>query len=115
MSLLTQLSLLIEQEGGTSWYDKVFHSYDYEQLWPIVKLFGGDIHELYKALDNMGKGEDFLSHITQTWDMDTNAYMHAIDALGGMDSWRRGMIDNELLEKYIIDPYLEDIPDLKKE
>ena len=52
MNLLTQLSLLIEQHGDIPWHDKVFQSENYEDLWPMVKLFGGDIHELYKALDN---------------------------------------------------------------
>ena len=105
-------SLLLEQ--SIPWYDKVLQSQGSEDLWPIIKLFGGDIHELYNALDKMGKGEDFLSHLTYQWEYDTNALMYVIDALGGMDRWRRGMVDNDLMEKYVIDPYLADIPDLEK-
>ena len=29
----------------------------------VTKMFGGDLHEIYKALEKMGKGEDFIRHI----------------------------------------------------
>mgnify|MGYP001197612941 CR=1 FL=1 len=79
MKLLHTLKTLLEQDLADpslpllTWQDKVFHSENYEDLWPMIKLFGGDIHELYNALDNIGKGEDFLTHLTYQWDMDRNS------------------------------------------
>ena len=54
MKLLHTLKILLEQQS--SWKEKVFQSHEIEEILPIVKLFGGDIHELYNALDKIGKG-----------------------------------------------------------
>ena len=96
-------------EGSTPWYEKVFQSADHESLWPIIKLFGGDIHDMYLTLDNMGKGEDFLLHIRDIWPYDDQQLMHIIDALGGIRNWNNGMVDNDLMDEYVIDVYLNDM------
>ena len=108
MKLFNNLHNIIVEES-TPWYDKVFQSADNESLWPLIKLFGGDIHDMYLALDAMGKGEDFLNHIRDVWPYDDRGLMHLIDALGGMKNWNNGMIDNDLLDDYVIDPYLDDM------
>tara|TARA_R110002020_G_scaffold31127_7_gene97446 strand:+ start:4101 stop:5249 length:1149 start_codon:yes stop_codon:yes gene_type:complete len=116
MKLLNTISFLIEQDleelglsPGAPWHEKVFQSTDHESLWPIIKLFGGDIHEIYRALDRRGKGEDFLEHITYMWPEDDHHLMHIIDALGGMRNWNNGKMDNDLVDKYVIDVYLDDM------
>ena len=108
MKLFNNLHNIIVEES-TPWYDKVFQSPDNESLWPLIKLFGGDIHDMYLALDKMGRGEDFLNHIQDVWPYDDRGLMHLIDALGGMKNWNNGMIDNDLLDDYVIDPYLYDM------
>ena len=96
-------------EGSTPWYEKVFQSADHESLWPLIKLFGGDIHDMYLTLDKMGKGEDFIKHITHMWPYDDQQLMHIIDALGGIRNWNNGMVDNDLMDEYVIDVYLNDM------
>jgi len=108
MKLFNNLhNIVLEQ--STPWYEKVFQSEDHESLWPLIKLFGGDIHEMYKALDSMGKGEDFLIHIMKFWPYDDQPLRHIIDALGGIRDWNNGKMDNDLLNQYVIDPYLDDM------
>ena len=41
MKLLNNLHNIIV-EDTTPWYRKVFESDDFESLWPITKMFGGD-------------------------------------------------------------------------
>ena len=60
MNLITQLSLLLEQ--STPWTEKVFLSQEIHDLEPMIKLFGGDIHEIYKALDKRGKGRAIVEN-----------------------------------------------------
>lgn len=58
MKLFNNLhNIILEQ--STPWYEKVFQSEDFDSLWPLIKLFGGDIHDMYLQLDKMGKGRDF--------------------------------------------------------
>mgnify|MGYP003627838082 FL=1 len=110
MSLLNQLSLLIKESTG--WTEKVFQSEDHEELMPLIKLFGDDIHELYNALDKRGKGEDFLNHIFTQWEQE-RALEHIINALGGIRNWNRGMVDDDLMNQYVIGPYLDDMRYIK--
>ena len=108
MKLFNNLhNIILEQ--STPWHEKVFQSEDHESLWPLIKLFGGDIHEMYKALDSMGKGEDFLKHISHNWPYDDQPLRHIIDALGGMRDWNNGKMDNDLVNQYVIDIYLDDM------
>ena len=65
MRLLPTLQTLIEQK--IPWYEKAFQSDNYEELVPLLKLFGGDIHQLYNSLDNIGRGKQFLNHILNIW------------------------------------------------
>ena len=107
MKLFNNLhNIVLEQ--STPWYEKVFQSDDYESLWPLIKLFGGDIHDMYLQLDKMGKGRDFLDHIYNRWDGE-RAFEHIINALGGMRSWNNGRMDNDLIDEYVIEPYLSDM------
>ena len=111
MKLFNNLhNIILEQT--TPWYVKVFESEDFESLWPITKMFGGDLHEIYKALEKMDKGEDFIRHISHTWPWDEQPLTHVIDALGGMNRWRRGMLDNDLLDIYVHQTYIDDISNL---
>ena len=106
MKLLHTLKILLEQQS--SWEDKVFQSEDIEDILPLIKLFGGDIHELYNALDNIGRGEEFLTHMSYQWSQE-RALEHIINALGGIRNWNRGMVDNDLMNQYVISPYLDDM------
>lgn len=106
MRLLSTLHTLIEQT--TPWYDKVFQSEDHEDIVPLIKLFGGDIHELYNALDKIGRGDDFLNHMLGRWPQE-ETLRHIIDALGGIRDWNNGMMDNDLVNHYVITPYLDDM------
>ena len=108
MKLFNNLHNIIV-EHSTPWYEKVFQSEDAESLWPITKMFGGDLHEIYKALEGMGKEEDFLKHIFYHWPGEDGVLRHIIHALGGMKDWNNGTMDNDMLDKYVIDPYLEDM------
>ena len=119
MKLFNNLhNIILEQT--TPWYVKVFESSDFDSLWPITKMFGGDLHEIYKALERIdnsphpfSKGEAFLRHISQYWPWDDQPLYHVINALGGMDRWRRGMLDNDLLDIYVHQPYIEEISNLR--
>ena len=113
MRLLSTLHTLIEQT--TPWYDKVFQSQDHEDIVPLIKLFGGDIHELYNALDSRGQGKQFLNHILNIWPYDDQQSFHLINALGGIRDWNNGMMDNDLVDEYIVDPYLEDMRDTNRD
>ena len=113
MKLLNNLHNII-LEASTPWHEKVFQSEDHESLWPLIKLFGGDIHDMYLQLDKMGKGMDFINHIYTQWDDRDYLLKHVIDALGGMKNWNRGMVDNDLMDEYVIDVYLNDMPSLSK-
>lgn len=106
MRLLSTLHTLIEQT--TPWYDKVFQSEDHEDVLPLIKLFGGDIHELYNALDKRGKGEEFLNHMLTRWPQE-QTLRHILDALGGIRDWNNGRMDNDLVNHYVVTPYLDDM------
>ena len=114
MKLLNNLNNIV-LENSTPWYVKVFQSVDHESLSPLIKLFGGDIHDMYLTLDKMGKGEDFLKHITHMWPYDDQQLMYIIDALGGMRNWDNGMVDNDLMDEYVIDVYLNDMRYIHKD
>ena len=106
MKLLHTLNILLEQQS--SWEKKVFQSGDIEDILPLIKLFGGDIHELYNALDKIGRGDDFLNHMLGRWPQE-ETLRHIIDALGGIRDWDNGMMDNDLVNHYVITPYLDDM------
>jgi len=119
MRLLPTLQTLIEQDVTTSggrtpkWYDLVLQTEDYDEMIPIIKLFGGDIHNVFNALDKMGKGRDFLDHITTQWDVERQLE-YIVNALGGIRAWDNGKVDNDLMDKYVIDPYLSDMRYISK-
>jgi hypothetical protein len=96
-------------------YKVVFNSNDYEDLKPIMKVFNNDLHQLFKFFDrevpNVGgpsDGELFLGRIQYHWPMEEQL-RHTIDALGGMRNWNNGMVDNDLMDEYVIDVYLNDM------
>jgi len=95
-------------EKSNPWQERIFQSNELEDILPIVKLFGGDMHELYKALDKLGKGRDFLDHISSYWDVERQLE-HTINALGGIRNWNNGMVDDDLMDEYVIDVYLNDM------
>ena len=107
----TVSSLLVEKSNP--WQERIFQSSEIEDIWPLIKLFGGDIHELYNALDKLGKGRDFLDHIYNRWDGE-RAFEHIINSLGGIRSWNNGAVDNDLMDEYVIDPYLNDMRYISK-
>lgn len=112
MKLFNNLhNIILEQ--STPWYEKVFQSEDFDSLWPLVKLFGGDIHDMYLQLDKMGKGRDFLDHISSQWP-EERSLEHLINALGGMKKWDRGMVDDDLMDEYVGDVYLNDMRYISK-
>ena len=118
MGLLKQLQLLIEQDIPTSsskkWYDLVLQTEDYDDILPIIKLFGGDLHNVFKAFDKLGKGQHLLNHILTQWPQE-QALPHIIEALGGIRNWDRGMVDNDLMDEYVIDVYLNDMMFIEKD
>ena len=112
MKLLHTIQTLVEQEGQPFWVKQALNSWDYEDVHDTLKLFGGDLHEYYKALDSRGFGEDFLNQIT-LWEESPNYYI--THALGGRDAYRRGLMDEDLLIKYVVDNIVKnEIRDLKK-
>ena len=117
MKLLKTISFLIEQDSGLTtvpWHERVFDTFDIDDLYDdVIKLFGGSIHNLYKALDKIGKGEDFIKHIYHNWEADANPFYHIINALGGLSHWRTGKMDTELLHRFVTQEYMHDIGDLK--
>ena len=112
MKLFNNLhNIILEQ--STPWYEKVFQSEDFDSLWPLIKLFGGDIHDMYLQLDKMGKGRDFLDHISSQWP-EERSLEHLINALGGMRKWDSGMVDDDLMDEYVGDVYLNDMRYISK-
>ncbi len=112
MKLLNNLhNIILEQ--STPWYEKVFQSEDFDSLWPLIKLFGGDMHDMYLQLDKMGRGRDFLDHISTRWP-EERSLEHLINALGGMKNWDRGMVDDDLMDEYVGDVYLNDMSYISK-
>ena len=113
MKLLHTLKTLLEQDQTIEkipWHEQVFNSYSWGDIEPIAKFFNYDINSIYKSLDKLGKGENFIEHIHQHWD-DADSKMHYLmTALGGYKHYVRGMLDNDLVEKYILKPYIDDIP-----
>ncbi len=116
MKLLHTLKTLLEQDQSIEkipWHEQVFNHYSWGDLEPILKFFSYDINLMYEELDKIGKGEKFIEHISKNWD-DTDSKMHYLmTALGGYEHYRRGMLDNDLIDKYILKPYIDDIPDLQ--
>jgi len=112
MKLINNLYNII-LEASTPWYEKVFQSEDHESLLPLIKLFGGDIHDMYLNLEKRGKGRDFLDHISSKWPVE-RSLEYLISALGGMKKWDMGMVDNDLMDEYVIYPYLEDMRYISK-
>jgi len=104
-------NIILEQ--STPWYEKVFQSEDFDSLWPLIKLFGGDMHDMYLQLDKMGRGRDFLDHISTRWP-EERSLEHLINALGGMKNWDRGMVDDDLMDEYVGDVYLNDMRYISK-
>ena len=101
-------------------YKVVFSSNDYEDLKPILKVFNNDLHQLFKFFDrvvpNVGgpsDGELFLGRIQYHWPMEEQL-RYTIDALGGMRNWNNGMVDNDLMDEYVIDVYLNDMRYISK-
>ena len=124
MGLLSTLGIILEQGlnnaeddqrpvGKVSWLDKVLETQSYEELYPFIKLFGGDIHDMYLALDKVGRGRDLLDLISRQWDVERQLE-HVISALGGMRKWNNGAVDNDLMDEYVIDPYLVDMRYISK-
>ena len=107
MKLIQTVSALLV-EKTTPWSEQVFQSSEIEDIWPLIKLFGGDIHELYNALDKLGKGRDFLDHMSSQWPQE-RVLEHIINALGGIRAWNNGAVDNDLMDEYVIEPYLDDM------
>ena len=70
--------------------------------------------DMYLQLERMGKGRDFLDHIYSRWD-EERAFEHIINALGGIRDWNNGKMDNDLLDDYVIDPYLSDMQYIHKD
>lgn len=103
-----------ELNPSATWQEKVFQSQELEDIVPLIKLFGGDIHELYNALDKRGKGEEFLNHMLHQWPQE-RTLEHIINALGGMRNWNNGKVDNDLMNHYVISTYLDDMRHIKWE
>ena len=122
MKILNSLTQLILEWEQPYIYKVVFKSNDYEDLEPILKVFNNDLHQLFKFFDRVvpnvdgpSDGELFLGHIQYHWDeFDDGHLRFIIDALGGMRAYLNGSIDSDLLDKFVIHPYMEDIPDLTK-
>jgi hypothetical protein len=112
MKILNTLSNLIV-EDSIPFEEKVLNSNSYEDIADMMKLFNHDLHQLYKYFDRKGMGEKLLERISYYWPWDDSPLMHVINALGGMNKWRRGMFDTDLLDIYVHQPYIEDIPNLK--
>ena len=98
MKLIHTIQTLVEQEGQPFWVKQALDSWNYEDVHDTLKLFGGDLHEYYKALDSRGFGEDFLEQISN-WDESPHWYV--VEALGGRNDYKRGLIDEELHYVYL--------------
>ena len=110
MKLINTISSLL-LEYRKPWHEKVFQSKEIDEIRPLIKLFGGDIHEIYNALDKIGLGEGFVNHIYYFWPPDEHRYI--IDVLGGRKKWELGMVDNDLMDEYVIQPYLQSLGDIE--
>jgi len=106
MKLLHTVQNLVEQKEQPFWVKQAFDSWSWDDINDTVKLFGGDLHEYYKAMDKRGLGEDFLEQITN-WDESPHWYV--VQALGGRDDYKRGLMDEELLMKYVVDDMIRDM------
>jgi len=106
MKLLHTVQTLVEQKEQPFWVKQAFDSWSWDDINDTVKLFGGDLHEYYKAMDKRGLGEDFLEQITN-WDESPHWYV--IEALGGRNYYKRGLMDEELLMKYVVDDMIRDM------
>lgn len=117
MRLITQLSILLEEDQP--WYEEALHAENLEDLEDLLKLFGSTtsksmygliyrgeaqltaMRSLYKALEQRGLGDQFLTHILNSWEDDI-ALSIVLDAIGGSSN-----ADKDLLYKYVI-PYAID-------
>jgi len=106
MKLIHTIHTLVEQETHPFWVKEALNSWDWDDIKDTVKLFGGDLHEYYLALEKKGVGEQFLSQV-QNWDDDPRFYIML--ALGGRDKIKRGMVDTDLLTHYIIKDMVEEL------
>ena len=106
MKLLHTIQILVEQEGQPFWVKQALASWELDDIYDNVKLFGGDLHEYYKAMDKKGFGEDFLEQISN-WDESPHWYV--VQALGGVNAYKRGLMDEELLMKYVVDDMIKDM------
>jgi len=124
MKILNSLTSIVLESSMTReqpyLYKVVFGSNDYEDIQPIMKVFNNNLHELFKFFDrvvpNVGgpsDGELFLGHIQYNWEQE-RALEYIINALGGMRNWNNGMVDDDLMDEYVIDPYLNDMRYISK-
>ncbi|MDB3870624.1 hypothetical protein N9322_01590 [bacterium] len=121
LNSLTSIVLESSMAGEQPYiYKVVFSSHNYEDIHPIMKVFNNNLHELFKFFDrvvpNVGgpsDGELFLGHIQYNWEQE-RALEYIINALGGMRNWDNGMVDNDLMDEYVIEPYLNDMRYISK-
>ena len=124
MKILNSLTNIVLESSMTREqpyiYKVVFGSNNYEDIEPIMKVFNNNLHELFKFFDrvvpNVGgpsDGELFLGHIQYNWEQE-RALEYIISALGGIRYWDNGAVDNDLMDKYVIDPYLDDMRYISK-
>lgn len=106
MKLLHTVQNLVEQKEQPFWVKRALDSWSWDDIVEYVKLFSGDLHEYYKAMDKRGFGEDFLEQISN-WDESPHWYV--VEALGGRNAYKRGLIDDELLMRYVVDDMIEDM------
>ncbi len=106
MKLLHTIQTLVEQEGQPFWVKQALDSWELDDIYDSVKLFGGDLHEYYKAMDKRGFGEDFLEQISNWYE---SPHWYVVQALGGVNAYKRGLMDEELLMKYVVDDMIKDM------
>lgn len=112
MKLLHTVQTLVEQKEQPFWVKTALESWSWEDIAETVKLFSGDLHIYYKALDSRGLGEEFLNQIGH-WDESPNFYI--VEALGGRKALNSGTMDTDLVIKYVVDNIIEnEITDLNK-
>lgn len=105
MKLIHTVQILVEQKEQPLWVKRALESWSWDDVVEYVKLFSGDLHEYYKAIDKRGFGEDFLEQISN-WDESPHWYV--VEALGGRNAYMKGLMDDELLIKYVVDDMIED-------
>ena len=122
MKLITQLSILLED--NRPWHEVALASEDMEDLVDLLKLFGGggdmwgqrgegrfnSLQQLYKALEQKGLGDQFLTHIITNWNEQDNPLSVVLDAIGGAYN-----PDKDLLHKYIIPEAIDALSNLTYE